>query len=364
MKEYIKEMAAGDFKLPACGYSETEVLYFDIETTGFSPAVTCLYLIGCAYKDENGYHFRQFFLDNPDDESSMLKEFIDFVHNFKCIIHYNGSGFDIPYIIKKCEIHGIPCDFTGISSLDIYKTILPVKSVFNIENLKQKTVELFMGIRREDKYSGGELIEIYQRYLKSRDDDLLSLLLTHNRDDVYGMIGICPVTAYADLLNGGFSFENIEMRDATTFSGTPRKEVIITCRLNHEVPERVSSGNDDYYFTAYGSTLRICVTAYTRELKYFYPDYKNYYYLPKEDCSIHKSVAFYVDKNYRTRAKAANCYSRKTGLFLPQYEEIVSPYFKIDYYDKTTYFEYVPDFTDNATLILQYACHILKALIS
>ena len=152
------------------------------------------------------------------------------------------------------------------------------------------------------------------------------------------------------------------MRDSSTL-GTPRKEAVITCRLANPVPKRVSAGNDRYYFTAYSDILRICITAYTSELKYFYPDYKNYYYLPKEDRSIHKSVAFYVDKNYRTRAKAANCYSRKTGLFLPQSDEIVSPYFKIDYYDKITYFEYLPEFTQNPELILRYVRHILRILI-
>ena len=78
--------------------------------------------------------------------------------------------------------------------------------------------------------------------------------------------------------------------------------------------------------------------------------------------SIHKSVAFYVDKNFRTRAKAANCYSRKTGQFLPQYTDIISPYFKIDYYDKKTYFEMTDDFCNNTERIMNYAVHVLEYL--
>ena len=31
-------------------------------------------------------------------------------------------------------------------------------------------------------------------------------------------------------------------------------------------------------------------------LKYYYPDYKNYYYLPLEDEAVHKSVGVYVDR--------------------------------------------------------------------
>ena len=32
------------------------------------------------------------------------------------------------------------------------------------------------------------------------------------------------------------------------------------------------------------------------ELKFFHTDYKDYYYLPVEDCAIHKSLATFVDK--------------------------------------------------------------------
>ena len=44
------------------------------------------------------------------------------------------------------------------------------------------------------------------------------------------------------------------------------------------------------------------VPLYEEEMKYFYSNYKNYYYLPDEDTAIHKSVASYVDKKYRVQA--------------------------------------------------------------
>ena len=289
----------------------------------------------------------------------MIEYFIDFIHNFKCIIHYNGSGFDIPYIIRKCEIYNIPFDFTGISSLDIYKTILPVKSVFNLENLKQKTVERFMGIEREDKYSGGELINIYNEYIRTNNDELLSFLLMHNHDDVCGMINISDMLSYAGLINDGYTFESIEMRDSSAL-GTPRKEAVITCRLANPVPERVSAGNDRYYFTAYSDILRICITAYTSELKYFYPDYKNYYYLPLEDQAVHKSVGAFVDPEHRQKAKAANCYQRRTGTFLPQQKEFFTPAFREDFKSRPYYFEWSDAFLSQEDLLKEYLCSELQ----
>ena len=364
MKEFTGRADIKDIRIPRCGFAQEKILYFDIETTGFAPAATTLYLIGCAYKEDGEYRIKQWFADTAGAEADVIRAFLAFAASFKALVHYNGSGFDIPYIIKKCRLLDIPCDFSGIQSIDIYKRIQPVKALFRLENIKQKSIEAFMGVAREDKYSGGELIKIYHEYLQNRSEELLSLLLSHNHDDVLGMLGIVPVLAYECIADRRYSFESMELREAPAQKNPARKEVIITLRLEDSVPVRVSCGNDYYYITLFERTARICVTAHTEELKYFYPNYKDYYYLPEEDRSIHKSVAFYVDKNYRTQAKAANCYSRKTGVFLPQYEEIVSPYFKIDYNDRITFFEYTEDFCASRNLIDDYVEHILHRVLS
>ena len=338
-------------------------VYFDIETTGFAPASTNIYLIGCIYEKDGNYYLSQFFAEDVMDEAELITSFFDIIKDYSNLIHYNGSGFDIPYIIKKCDFLGIPCDFNGINSIDIYKAIQPVKSLFKLPNLKQKTIEEFFNIKREDKYSGGELINVYNSYLKKPDNELLDILLCHNREDVYNMTTICPIMNYSCLLEDGFKVESIYDKDSHTTNMLPKKEIYITLKTDKNVPVRTSIGNDKFYFTIYRNTARVCIQAYTDELKYFYPNYNDYYYLPNEDCAIHKSVAFYVDKNFRTKAKAANCYSKKTGVFLPQYSEIITPYFKIDYFDKISYFEYTDEFKSDTTLICKYVNHILKTLL-
>lgn len=52
---------------------------------------------------------------------------------------------------------------------------------------KQKDWEQFLGLNREDKYDGGQLIAVYKDYLMSKDEDLLHNLLLHNEDDLLGM---------------------------------------------------------------------------------------------------------------------------------------------------------------------------------
>ena len=87
--------------------------------------------------------------------------------------------------------------------------------------------------------------------------------------------------------------------------------------------------------------LKLLIPITSCELKHFYPNYKDYYYLPLEDTAMHKSVAQFVDKNYRTQAKAANCYARKCGEFVPlpnkTYETLNINTFRSEYASKELY---------------------------
>ncbi len=364
MKEFIRPISVKFNSEEFSSYKPEEILFFDIETTGFSPEKSTLYLIGCVYFEKGEFYSKQWFVDEPAFEMETIAAFMEFILNFKAIVHYNGSGFDIPYIIKKCEQYNIIHHFDDIASIDIYKIISNYKTLFKTVNIKQKTMEQFLKIHREDKYNGGELIKVYNAYCQKPSDELLRLLLLHNHNDLTGMIGILPLINYNVLLMGEYSLSSITLNSTQTSDSIGKKEVIITLYSKKPLPARVSCGNNNYYFIAFEHSIKICIQVYTDELKFFYPNYKDYYYLPEEDRSIHKSVAFYVDKNFRTKAKAANCYSKKTGNFLPQYKEIITPFFRIDFYDKISYFEFVEEFSNNETEILKYCHHIFETLLT
>ena len=73
----------------------SELLFFDIETTGFSGDSSNLYLIGCVFYRNHSWNLIQWFADRTDAEEEMLKAFFHFLKNFKILIHFNGDGFDI-----------------------------------------------------------------------------------------------------------------------------------------------------------------------------------------------------------------------------------------------------------------------------
>ena len=77
---------------------------------------------------------------------------------------------------------------------------------------------------------------------------------------------------------------------------------------------------------------------------------------------MHKSVASFVDKEHRTQATAATCYTRKFSSYLPQWEMVVEPFFKRDYKSKDLFFEVTDEMKQDRELFSRYATHILEVI--
>ena len=134
-----------------------DLLFFDIETTGFSGEYSNLYLVGCVYYEGGRWNLVQWFADTVSAEKEVLVTFFEFLRRFPIVVHFNGDGFDIPYLLKRCRAYDLPYDFSGVTSLDIYKKIRPYRNLLGLESMKQKAIEQFLGVGREDIYSGGQL---------------------------------------------------------------------------------------------------------------------------------------------------------------------------------------------------------------
>lgn len=342
----------------------TKTLFFDIETTGFSPTSTSLYLIGGSYFVNNEWKLIQWFCEDSSQEAAALEDFMDFISRFQVLVSYNGLGFDIPYLKAKCQMYDIPFQMERLRHIDLYKAVTPYRNLFKLENLKQKTLEQYMDISRIDTLSGRELISVYQDYRREPRKSLRDILSLHNKEDIMGLIAMIPILSYQHFFLGNFSVTGVIFDTHPSYEeNKPEKEIIFEMTCHIPLPRRVSFACDDFYFTGYRKEARLKAALYEGELKYYYSNYRDYYFLPQEDMAIHKSVAFFVDKDFRTKARPANCYSRKTGLFLPQYDEIVSPYLKADYGDTITYFELSNEFTDTVSLVKKYILHVFRRML-
>ena len=132
--------------------------------------------------------------------------------------------------------------------------------------------------------------------------------------------------------------------------------------LPSPLPRPFSSSAQGCYFKGEGSEGSLRVPLYEEEMKYFYSNYKNYYYLPEEDTAMHKSVASYVDRKHRIQATAATCYTRKLSSYLPQWDTLFEPFFKRNYNERNIFFELTEERKMDRELFAKYAGHVLEML--
>ena len=148
-----------------------QCLFLDIETTGFTARSSSLYMIGCAYYENGTFCIKQWMTENPSEEKTLLESFWQFALTKKTLIHFNGNNFDLPYILQKTKDHDLDYNFDSFEGIDLYKRLSPYKFFLKLPNCKQKTVEQFLGLPREDLYSGGELITVYHEYVKNPTEE-------------------------------------------------------------------------------------------------------------------------------------------------------------------------------------------------
>lgn len=360
--DYIASDIRIDYPLDRLS-SPDRILFLDIETTGLSPANAELFLIGAASYSHAGLHIIQYFAEEPGEEKAILEAFSELIRDYDTLITFNGNKFDIPFLEKRAFIYGVDLGLSAKKGVDIYRRIKPYKRLLGMEDMKQKSLERFLGIDRIDEVSGKQMIILYGSYVSDKNESSLKLLLQHNYDDVINLPSLLPLLSYPDVMNGEIKAERAVLNNYRDYEGRPRTEMIIEFTYDPPVPVPVSAGFADCYLMLGGKKGKIRVAVIEGVLKYYYPDPSNYYYLPEEDRAVHKSQGRYVDREYRVQATPATCYVKHRGRFLPQWENIMTPVFRADHRDRTSFFEFRDEMKDDPELFSKYAGHLMNMIL-
>ena len=389
-----------------------DVLFFDIETTGLSARSAGLYLIGvltytaatsiaeesntasssdeaqisavpsahrAASAPESAGHWTllQYFCEDVADEPAVLQAFFELLRTKKTLISYNGDGFDIPFLRHMLEQYGLPYSFDTVESFDLFKKFRPLKRLLDLPDLKLKSCERFLGIDRGDRFTGGELIEVYFEWQKTKAPALLDTLLLHNAEDIANLPNLLPLLRYRSLPHSDFRLRAHErLQDGATplvhlsftfLSPMPpsahasvendTREVTDDRRLHWPaltLPKPMDLRGDFWALHAEGSAVELYVQLFEGERKLFFADFEHYYYLPAEDQVIHQSLAEFVDRSARKKACARNCYQRVTGCFLPELSEVYTPALRAEYRDKLRYAQYSDTLFDDEAKAIAY----------
>lgn|GEM_PF-127047 len=324
------------------GPDPARCLFVDIETTGFKPATSSLYLIGYAARestaressawegsareagDAGGWTVTLLLAERPDEEALLLETFAGVVSGYDVLVHFNGDRFDLPYLEDKYCAHGLPSPLGRLSSCDLFRAFRPLRSLLGLTRMNQKSLEAYLGRAREDRFDGGQLIAVYRAFARTGDPDLCETLLLHNREDVEGLMGLLPLAAYLDPVPEGTPLTAEPEPAAGSEPAADISTDMNSCEalrctfaLPLRVPVPVTGQTRFAAFTLEDDRCTLTIPVRRGTLRHYFKDYRNYYYLPLEDTAMHKSVASFVDPAHRQKATPETACVKRTGLFLP-----------------------------------------------
>jgi len=313
-----------------------DFLIFDIETTGFSREHAIIYMIGCIYKKDKGYEYCNLFASDPSKEPELIRHFFDMLKDFNCLIHFNGNNFDIPFLLARASKHHIKEGLSSLESIDLYDLLRPFRKCLNFPNLKLDTLQYEFGFTRKDASTGGDLIQIYQGYVRKPYKPYYELMLLHNKEDVEGMI---PLLSLIDvfilienfILKGNFKLMSINKTNST---------IEITYALPFKIKINLALFYRDCEFTFVSGThtAKLILPLSQGKKKRFFENYKDYMYLPEKDEIIHKSIANFIAPHKKVKTKKSTCYISHSDTFIPVFSlnNIAQP-FKDNFKSKEYY---------------------------
>lgn len=305
-------------------------LFIDIETTGFSPAHAQVCLIGCAARREDKLWITQFFCEKPQEEGDILSAFLTYSSNYDQIVTYNGVRFDLPFLEERCRTYHLDGKLSELQQIDLFQMLSKYKDILKLSDMKLKTVEAFLGIHRKDACTGKDFVRLYQEYSAAcnhspRSEEIAALLKLHNYEDLLGMADLLPALAYCRLFEGDFRAAAPMQNTYTDYHGAQCLECILPLQLDYPLPVRLSFDKDAVYLTGQGDTAKISVKARQGELKYYYPNYRDYYYLPAEDMAMQKAWLPMLAKNTAGRQLPPPAIPAKRAVSCPSTRNCSSP---------------------------------------
>jgi len=372
MQIYSKTLSLNTNEFFPDSISPEESLLFDLETTGLSAENNRIFLIGCASWQGDHWQLMQWFDDTGEDEKNILASFLLYSQGKKVLIHFNGNRFDIPFVTRRLALLDESSALSSLNplpsmqSVDLYQMVKPYKQILGLPDYRQQTLEALVGRDRTENTTGEQEVISYQAFLNG-DSSQLSSVLAHNSADVEGLLHLTRLLLLPRIFESNPSVIRAQADYYRGADGTSREELILTMRI-HQMPDGylanpIALSADGCYVNISDHKAIVKVPMFTGELRYFYANYKDYYYLPVEDQAIHKSIAQFTDPNHREQAKAENCYTRKTSTYLPEWDLFRSPFFKKEYRDRTVWFEFTKEMKMDKQFFSDYAGYVYRHVI-
>jgi uncharacterized protein YprB with RNaseH-like and TPR domain len=179
--------------------------FLDTETSGLAGGTgTYAFLVGVGHFQEGEFQLEQFFMRDPAEEANMLESLAATLAPMHAMVTFNGKAFDVPLLLTRYALHGIPSPFTDFAHLDLLPLVrrlwrdrLPSRALKFLEE------NVLAAPRTIEEVPGFEIPYLYFDYLRSRDARPLKGVFYHNAMDVVAMAAL--LSHVTMILNDPFS---------------------------------------------------------------------------------------------------------------------------------------------------------------
>ncbi len=163
-------------------FSRPEIVFLDLETTGFSPAQP-LFLVGLLFFTGERPCLLQFLARDYSEEEAVLEAAGRLLSRFQAAVSYNGRSFDFPYLAARMRFFGLP-PVKIPHHLDLFHQ---TRRFFQRElpNYRLRTAARHLLTREEPDGLPGSLVPAaYHSFVANGDPELMREILRHNREDL------------------------------------------------------------------------------------------------------------------------------------------------------------------------------------
>ncbi|NLY89001.1 MAG: hypothetical protein GX085_05205 [Firmicutes bacterium] len=163
-------------------FSRPEIVFIDLETTGFSPS-NPLFLVGLLFFTGERPRLLQLLARDYSEEEAVLEAAGRLLSRFKVAVSYNGRSFDFPYLAARMRFFGLP-PVKIPHHLDlVYQT----RRFFRrrLPDCRLRTTARYLLAREEpDGIPGSAVPAAYHSFIATGETALMREILRHNREDL------------------------------------------------------------------------------------------------------------------------------------------------------------------------------------
>lgn len=182
-------------ELEAAFASPGGAVFLDTETTGLMDGALA-FLVGLGrFEPGRGFVVRQYFVEAPFFEPALLELISDELARAKCLVTYNGAGFDLPLLLGRYARHRLSHPFGNFPHLDFLK---PARSIWKgaAENCRLVTLECeVLRYKRVDDVEGRDIPGVYEEYRRFGRLHRMERVFYHNALDILSLAALLAVAA-------------------------------------------------------------------------------------------------------------------------------------------------------------------------